>query len=80
MYIPWSVNIHGIYMVYTWYMRSSGFQMIVSESCAGPPEREWHRSPREATSRLTARGERVPGICAHLRVAQPKSQAGPAAA
>ena len=28
MYIPWSVNIHGIYMVYTWYMRSSGFQML----------------------------------------------------
>ena len=61
---------------------------IVSESFAGPsePERGTRslRSPEEATSRLTARGVRVPGICAHLRVAagpgQPKSQAGPAAA
>jgi hypothetical protein len=37
---------------------------IVSESCSGQSERERRRSheAREATSRLTARGVRVPGI------------------
>ncbi len=44
---------------------------IVSEtrSCAGLFKRKRRRSLEEATSSLTARGVRVPGICAHLRVA-----------
>ena len=42
---------------------------IVSESCAGLLQRGRRRSLEVATSRLTARGVRVPGICAHLRVA-----------